>query len=468
VSIRLRLTLFYGGVLALTLIAFGIVVYLTVERATRDVLHDTLASKAQSLITNNEYQPSTFIPVPDTWVQTRRLDGEVDQRSSNLGDFTLPLSDEGLQVVQQGESWTESADFEDRRVLVYSHTVVIDGEPVVILQVARSLAGNEATLRVLRLILLLGGALVTVAALGIGWLLARAALRPIARITQTADTIGIDRDLGRRVEHTGPNDEIGKMVATLNRMLTAIQAAYNQVERSLHSQRTFVADASHELRTPLTSLRGNIRLLRRMPPIGEDDREAVLDDMTTEARRMSRLVHNLLQLARNDAGRTLALEQVPIQLVIDDVVRAASGMGRTVELKDIPQVMVSGDRDALQQVLLNLVENADKFTPRAGTVEIAADLTDRTVNIHVRDTGTGIPATELPRIFDRFYRGEASGANGGSGLGLAIAKTLIEAQGGHLSVVSREGHGSTFSVTLLGASMVERVDPVPELTPIKA
>jgi signal transduction histidine kinase len=454
VSIRLRLTIFYGGVLALTLVAFGLVVYVAVERATREVLHDTLASKAHSLIANNEYQPTTFIPVPDTWVQTRQLGGSLDQRSSNLGDFTLPLSENGLQALQEGSTWTESAEIEDRRLLVYSQVVTIDGEPVVILQVARSLAGNEATLRILRVILLVGGALVTVAALGIGWMLAGAALRPIARITQTADAIGVERDLGRRVDHTGPNDEIGKMVDTLNRMLAAIQSAYSQVEQTLHSQRRFVADASHELRTPLTSLRGNIRLLRRKPPIEDDDREAVLEDMATEAQRMSRLVHNMLQLARNDAGRVLTLEPIPIVPVLNDVVRAARGMGRTVELEDIPLVTVEADRDALLQVLLNLVENADKFTQDGGRVEMAVGVTERTVTIHVRDTGAGISDAELPRIFDRFYRGETSGANGGSGLGLAIAKTLIEAQGGHIIVESQVDIGSTFSIVMRRATSI--------------
>jgi signal transduction histidine kinase len=162
----------------------------------------------------------------------------------------------------------------------------------------------------------------------------------------------------------------------------------------------------------------------------------------------------MLQLARNDAGRVLTLEPIPIAPVLNDVVRAARGMGRTVEVEDIPLVTVEADRDALLQVLLNLVENADKFTQDGGRVEMAVGVTERTVTIHVRDTGAGISDAELPRIFDRFYRGETSGANGGSGLGLAIAKTLIEAQGGHIIVESQVDIGSTFSIVMRRATSI--------------
>ncbi|HJW83641.1 MAG TPA: HAMP domain-containing protein, partial [Anaerolineae bacterium] len=269
-SIRLRLTLLYSAILALTLIGLSVALVLTVSRVTLGAIEDTLAGEAQRLVNSKgfdlghiDYQARKFA-APETYIQTIRLDGSVADRTPNLGDFVLPLSGGGLQAGQGGQSWTEVVPTESGRLLVYSKPIAPHGPPAAgIVQVARSLADYDESLATLRNILLAGGAGVMIIAFGAAWLMSGAALRPIQRITETAQAIGAERDFDRRVDHRGPPDEIGRLATTFNAMLTELQAAYRQAEQTLQTQRRFVADASHELRTPLTTIRGNLGLLRR-------------------------------------------------------------------------------------------------------------------------------------------------------------------------------------------------------------
>jgi signal transduction histidine kinase len=317
-------------------------------------------------------------------------------------------------------------------------------------QIARALTDQEQSLRTLRGLLVGGSIIVTVVAFGAGWLLAGTALRPIDRITQTAATIGDERDFGRRVHHSGPVDEIGRLATTINAMLEELQSAYRQVEQALLAQRRFVADASHELRTPLTTVRGNLGLLQRDPPISEDDRVAVLDDMAGETDRLIRLVNDLLVLARADAGRALPSEPIALRPIIEESCRTARMLepGRDIEYQELPEVTVDGNRDAIKQILLILLDNAIKFTPRDASISIVVEPSGEQVALHIRDTGPGIEPAILPHIFERFVRGTASRTGSGAGLGLAIARTLAEMQHGRLTVESELGQGSTFSLWL--------------------
>jgi signal transduction histidine kinase len=294
--------------------------------------------------------------------------------------------------------------------------------------------------------LFIGGALATLLAFAIGWLLAGLALRPIARITQTAKAIGEAQDFARRVDHRGPQDEVGRLATTFNAMLGALQAAYQ-------TQRRFVADASHELRTPLTSIRGNIALLQRVPPIDAEDRSAVLNDLAGESERMSRLVADLLTLARADAGRTLRREPVALAPLVAGLARRLSTIYPDRALRfDVPDhLTVQADPDALLQVLLNLLDNALKFTPPGRLVLVTAGWSHGQVHISVRDSGPGIPPEVLPHIFERFFQEDSTRTGTGTGLGLAIARTLVTAQGGTLQAESTPGIGSVFTVTLPGA-----------------
>jgi two-component system, OmpR family, sensor kinase len=233
-------------------------------------------------------------------------------------------------------------------------------------------------------------------------------------------------------------------------MLAELESGYRQLEDALYSQRRFVADASHELRTPLTTVRGNIELLRREPPIAVDERAEIVDDTTEEVDRLIRLVNELLVLARADAGQTLRADSIPVQALVEDVCRQARLLtpNTRIQCEAPADVLVQGDRDALKQVLLILVDNALVHTPAGTPVTLMAAAADAQIVFSVRDCGPGIAPEALPHIFERFYRGQASRTGRGAGLGLAIAKELVEAQGGMLTVESAPGQGSVFTVTL--------------------
>jgi two-component system OmpR family sensor kinase len=457
-SIRLRLTLIYSLILALTLIAFSVILYVTQARTILNDMKEALARRAEYLIEGpltHRSLDKVFKPDPSkigTFTQIRNLDGNVLVGSPNLGDaLVLPLDEAGLQAAQHGDTWVEIAEIETERLLIHNQpfSYGADDTPL-ILQVATSLSDQDQNLNTLGRILIVGSSLAVIAAFGIGWLLAGLTLHPINRLRQTAQTIGAERDFNRRVDYSGPNDEIGRLVTTFNDMLAELQAAYVQVEETLQTQRRFVADASHELRTPLTTLRGNIGLLQRQPPISVEDRTDVLGDMVDETERLMRLVNELLALARADAGRPLHQEPVQLKPLIEDVCQQIKLLApeRSIICRSNFDVMVIGDGDALRQVLLVLLDNALKHTPAEATITLATGLNDGQVSIQISDDGPGIPPAHLPHIFDRFYRGDAARSSPGAGLGLAIADELTKAQNGAISVESQVGQGSTFTFTL--------------------
>ncbi len=454
-SIRLRLTLLYIGILALTLIAFSVGLYVIQSQATLETTKSTLARQAQEIANGlRRFTPRGDAPMsatmPGRWTQIRSLDGTVLRRTGDLGDTTLPLSEAGLRAAQTGAPWVEEAVVDDDPLLIYSQPINLPDRVPEIVQLAAPIAEREQMLSTLRVILIAGDTLVILAAFAIGWVLAGAALQPIHRITQTAQAIGAERDFRRRVQHVGPNDEVGQLAAMFNAMLTELELAYRQVEQALDTQRRFVADASHELRTPLTTLRGNIELLRNELPMDAKERADVLADTKEEIERLIRLVNQLLVLARVDAGRVLRREPVPLKSLIEDVCRQAKLLAprRAITADAVDDVMVVADRDALKQVLLILLDNARVHTPTSAAIQVTTALADQRVAIKIRDTGPGIAPHLLPHIFERFYRGDVSRSGDGTGLGLSIAKELIQAQNGSIVVESQIGQGSEFTVTL--------------------
>lgn len=455
-SIRLRLTLLYSGILAITLIAFCTILYLTQAQLTFNTIKSTLEHQAQEFAVRERRFPrhseegQAPAALPGRWTQTRNPDGTVIARTFDLGDTTLPLTPAGLAAVQGGVSWSETAQVQDEPLLIYSQPVTDQNRVTEIVQVASPIAEREASLGTLRLILVVGSILVILAAFAAGWWLAGTALSPIHRITQTAQKIGAERSFSRRVEHSGPNDEIGQLAVTFNAMLTELQSSFRHVQEALQAQRRFAADASHELRTPLTTIRGNIELLRRDPPMDTKERSDVLSDTKDEAERLIRLVNQLLVLARVDAGRPLRHDPLPVKPLLEDSCRQSRLLDpdRTISCEAPPDASVVGDRDALKQVMLILLDNALVHTPRRATVDVSAAANNGRVAIRVQDTGNGIPSQLLPHIFERFYRGEVSRSGPGTGLGLSIAKELVEAQGGALTVESQVGKGSVFTVTM--------------------
>ncbi len=461
-SIRLRLTLLYTVILALTLAGFGAMLYRVQaqslyrreERALTDWMQLVVVHRQRGFGTPGGPQPPGVAPFPvwergpwprgagDRAIYTQLLDaeGEVLIRSDNLEDVTLPLNSAGLASVQRGEAWVEATTVEGERLLIYSVPVIRQGRVAEIVQVARSIAEQEQYLGSLRRNLVVAGGVAVIVAFGIGWVLAGAALRPIHHITQTAQAIGDAQDFSRRVQYSGPNDELGQLATTFNAMLDKLEMAYKQ-------QQQFVADVSHELRTPLTTLRGNLGLLRREPPISDADREEVLADMVEESERLIRLVNNLLTLARADARRSFQSVPIPVAPLLEEVCRQAGLLApeRVIACAPLPDVAVLGDRDALKQVLLILLDNALKHT--TGDVVVSASVADGQVAVSVCDSGPGIAPERLAHIFERFAN-KGAATNSSLGLGLAIAQSLVEAQGGTITVESQVGQGSTFTVRL--------------------
>lgn len=465
-SIRLRLTLLYSAILAVTLIASGVALYNVVAQATFDAAGKELTAEANGLATAlsplgnvSPYDQRFQIP-SDALLLIRNLDGTPTQQSNSLKALgvTLPLDPSVLAQLQAGATPPAPSvvSVGGQQLLLYNMAVGIQTQPYAILQYARPLQDFSHTLEPLRQVLLLGGVLVTLLAFLAGWVLSGLALRPINRITRTAQEIGTAQDFGRRVDYRGPHDEVGRLASTFNTMLGRLQAAF-------HAQHRFVADASHELRTPLTTIRGNLGLLQREPPIAEADRVAVLADLVSESERLSRLVGDLLTLARSDAGRSLRREPVPLRPLLADLIRrlAVTYPDRSVQQEAPSGLAVVGDPDALTQVLLILLDNALKFTPAGAAVTVETGEDEGQVCIAVRDHGPGIAPDALPHIFERFYQGDVMRTGTGSGLGLAIAKALVDGQHGSIAVQSQVGQGSVFTVTLPRATVAPGLELAP-------
>ncbi len=473
-SVRLRLTLLYSAILTLTLLIFGVVLYAIQAQDTLRFLEDDILRNTDrvvdSLLRNDGkspfrvgdgnhggQQPESFGDFSEEGTLQglrereiiRILDQDGNLMASPNGriEDALPLSEEGLATVQTQEAWWEKGEYNDEEMLIYSHPIVQNGEVHSIVQIARPLSERNQTLSTLATTLGVAGVIVILLAFGVGWTLSGITLRPIDRITQTAQAIGEERDFTRRVDHIGPEDEVGRLASTFNKMLSRLQDAYQKVEHSLEMQRNFVADVSHELRTPLTTLRGNLGLLRRKPTVEMQD--DILVDMVDESDRLIRLVNDLLLLARADAGRSLAKDRVDISPVLWESIRQAHQLDdeRAINLSISEECTILGDRDALKQVMLILLDNALKHSE--GDIDVLAEKTEKEIQISVQDYGEGIPSETLEHIFDRFYRGEESAITPGFGLGLPIAKALVESMGGGIAIESEEGQGSVVRLRFL-------------------
>jgi len=367
--------------------------------------------------------------------------GEVLARSQNLRDYEIVLDPGGMRTEEYYRTVVHEG--QPLRVLTEPLSVERDGVRTLVghLQVAR-LMENEAVLAQLRLILLLTGLAAVSLSLFLGAWLTHRLLKPLDDIAGVAIQITRADDLSRRLPDSGRRDEIGRLTMVLNQTLERLESLFLARQR-------FLADASHELRTPLTTIRGNMGLLRRM---GAGDPE-ILDDVEDELQRMTRLVDDLLLLARADTGG-LPIHRQPVELddIFLEVYRQVQNIGSPVQvtIKEVDQAYVLGDPDRLKQLLLNLVDNAIKYTPAGGEVSMSLSKSDGTALVVIQDTGVGIPAEDLPRIFDRFYRVDKARTRnpGGSGLGLSIAMWIANAHSGDIIVESTLGEGSKFSVTL--------------------
>jgi signal transduction histidine kinase len=269
-------------------------------------------------------------------------------------------------------------------------------------------------------------------------------------MASTAENIGRTQDLSRRLAVSGVNDEVGRLQTSFNQMLRQLEDAYLRLRSALTAQRRFVADASHELRTPLTTIRGNVGLLLKREDITTEDRSAALEDIASESERMSRMVQDLLTLARADAG--YHLEKFPLDLrpIVEDVLRQAQKLqpGRTVELLDGQPSLVNGNADAIKQLLWILIDNAFKHTSDGGHIRLKLQPGMQWATLVVSDDGPGIPTRDLERIFERFYQSDMARTGEGTGLGLAIARWIAREHGGRVYATNNPDGGARFTVEL--------------------
>ena len=460
-SLRARIALFGGGLVFLTVFAFAEGVLGLVQLGQQNQTDRSLHARAvpvvtwiagaapQQLAASEQYlAPADLRAGTDIFVEVLSGDGRVLFSTALEGGAPPRPPARLLASAAAHEAYLYSYPYN-----LYARTwsrpdLGLDGYIVT----GQSRQASVDALAGLRGFLIVSGIFAIAGGLLASWAVAGRALRPLKAVAAAADKIRATHDFGRRLPEQAGRDEIGILTGSFNGMLAALQEAYDRLAGSLDSQRQFVADASHELRTPLTSIRTNAALLQR-DDLTTGDRQDAAADITTEAARMSRLVEDLLTLARADAG--VKLEQAPVDLgaLAGDVARQfrRANPARVVE-DAITPVEVVGDRDALQQLLLVLLDNAVKHTHPGGRISIEVRGADGQALVAVSDDGDGIPVSDLERIFKRFYQADPSRYRSGAGLGLSIARWIASEHGGAVSATNRSGGGARFEVLLPGAS----------------
>jgi len=418
-SIRLRLTLWYTLVLFALIGAIGFAVsgvFAAALRANADrTLLDTAdqvfsvssASRAPGELRVNVPVEADVFRASGLYLQAIDLGGQVVGQSASLGGYASPLDANVLNQPELADSHViRDVYIDGNHLRVLTAPIRARLQPVGFLQVSQSMDANDEALAQLNRILIVGGAIAVLLAGVGGAFLARQALRPIDLITHTAITITEAGDLSRRIPNPATRDEVGRLANTFNRMLERLEALFK-------SQQRFTADISHELRTPLTTIRGNVDLMRRTR-VADD---ASLDAIQSETDRMTRLVRDLLLLAQADAGLPIRREAVSLDTLLLEVFRQVRVIanGVNVTIGDEDEVTVLGDADRLKQLLLNLTENAIRYTPAGGSVTLSLKRRDGWAELSISDTGPGIPPEHLPHIFERFYRVDKSRSRRESG-----------------------------------------------------
>lgn len=453
--IRIRLTLWYTFLLGAILVIFSILLYLVLMLSLHAQIDRNLQDRAQQIVTRIEDQViidlktrQIFVPQanvfspPATFIQVIQADGSLVSTSNNLGDQHIPVDDEILANNLKGKPSFKTVMIDNTPLRIYSAPILLREKVLGAVQVGQSLKEIENTLRYVLVFLVSGTIGVLIVAAIVGAFLARKALHPIEEINQAANHIVSVQDLKQRLPISHTNDEITRLTETINNML-------QRLDNFFQAQVRLSADVSHELRTPLTAIRGNVDLLRRGAASNPDELNEALAVIDGELDRMSRIVVDLLLLSQADAGLSLRMQQVELDTIILDVYRQAQVManGVNIQLGHEDQALIQGDPDRLKQLLLNLVTNAIKHTPAGGKVTLSLYREPEWVRVIIADTGRGIASTDLPHIFERFYRTENNG-QAGSGLGLSIAQWIAQAHGGQITVTSELGKGSVFTLWL--------------------
>ena len=445
-SFRLRLTALAAAAVALAVVGAGTLMYAQMERELFGELDRSLnadaavargpePARAGERFPFRAIGPAALALRPDVHAQV------IDSSGRVLRADTRPVpalvTAEARAIAHEGNRTAFSTvKLEDTRVRV----LAVPFGPNQALLITRSMDEIDRVLadtRTTLLIVALGGILLAAA---LGALVARTALAPVARLSATVEDVARTRDMSRRVAVTS-RDELGRLGASFDAMLAAL-------ESSLRAQRQLVADASHELRTPLTSLRTNLELLARGQPTNELERQQMLRDLVSQMERLSTLVSDLIDLAR-DEETALPVEDVRLDSVVVDAIEDISQRYDSVRftLQSMPST-VRGVRSRVARAVTNLLDNAAKWSPRDGVIEVTVGESE----VVVRDHGPGIAAGDASRVFDRFWRAANARHLPGSGLGLAIVRDVAEAHGGSVVLERPADGGARFRLRLGSAA----------------
>jgi two-component system sensor histidine kinase MprB len=369
--------------------------------------------------------------------QVIREDGSVIP----VGNTTAPIPVSNLdREVADGQLETVRHNTGSPGTPDHLRVLTVPAGPGFAIQLARPLGEIDHTLRVLEIVFIVVALAGVGLALGLGYLVAQAALRPVQRLTEAAEHVAATQQLDATIEAHG-DDELGRLARSFNAMLGALAASRKQ-------QTQLVADAGHELRTPLTSLRTNIEVLAKVRELPETDRQALLSDVTGQLEELTILVGDLVELAREDEPDPQP-QDVSFDVVVERALERARRRAPSVRFAaSLDRALVRGQPVLLERAVLNLLDNAAKWSPPGGRVEVGLHRNGAGWQLDVRDHGPGISPDDLPHVFDRFYRAPAARALPGSGLGLAIVRQVVQTHQGSAEATSPPGGGAMLTIRL--------------------
>jgi two-component system sensor histidine kinase MprB len=448
-SFRARLTLVAAAAVALAVALASVVVYVVVRGELRGTVDDGLRSRSAEIA---ELPPHavgralirlrTKLGGATAYPQVVEADGDVQLPEG--ATVRLPVDEEVLAVAQgRRRSFLTDAHVADTHVRILTFPY----PPEFAVQLARPLTETDDALARIRTFLLLidaGGIAVAVA---LGLAVSRATLTPVRRLTEATENVTETGDLSGRIDASG-RDELSRLADSFNTMLGAL-------EESTRAQRQLVADASHELRTPLTSLRTNIEVLAGGRELPDEERKRLLRDVVEQLGEMTTLIAELIELARGQQ-QAAALEDVRLDLLTAGAVeRTRRNRPGVTFTTDLEETLVHGVPETIERAVGNLLDNAAKWSPPGGRVEVGV----RDGQVTVRDHGPGIDDEDLPYVFDRFYRARSARGLPGSGLGLAIVRQVAEAHGGDVVAERAEGGGTLVRLRLNGRARTAGAAP---------
>ena len=453
-SLRARLTLWYVVLLAITLAAFCGGVYVAMRSSLYANLDDSLEGRAEiidGIVTEEGVLDVEDVTIPGDPVEGEEFARVYDESGEIVLDnsgrqFRPPADGNAVSAALSGKLTRRNVDLDGTDLRVLAAPLMADDGIVGAVEVGLSKEEVQSTLNELLLIIAVAYPLALVVAGVGGVFLAGRALSPIDRLTRVARRISAE-DLSQRLDMRLPDDEVGRLASTFDEMIARLDEAFRR-------QRQFTADASHELRTPLTAIKGQTEVALQRDRDADTYKE-VLRRVNGEVDRMIRLIGSLLTLARADARQIpVSRESVDLGRLVTDAVEqirpAAVDKAISLNVTSNGDIRLKADQDLILQLMLNLLDNSVKYTPRGGSIDLSCRAEGSHAQVTVVDTGSGIAAEHLPHIFDRFYRVDKARtrAEGGAGLGLSISRWIAEAHGGTLRVESTPGRGSKFTLSL--------------------